>query len=520
MIIFRFLLFFFLIATGCISQGADLKIVWNEKFDNPGSLQSWAGANSATWIKNLEKGNAVYLKNEHEPSSCSILYKLPNEMILPGSVHCSAWIKWRNVSEKPNEWNGVKFMLVIDSSSTGRSWLQKNLPAGTSEWQRVNFDALVSPGTTNITLHLGLENVSGEVWFSDITLVQSIISEDSLLSLRHENIEDTHPQHHRLRGAMISPSSFTIEDLNTIHSWGANLLRWQLIYTLGNPTDEEYDQWLANSLDKLEKFLPEIVKRNMLIVLDLHSPPGGIRGSGGYVTAAGLIWQERRYQDKFVNIWENIAQRFKDVPGIWGFDLMNEPADDNVAEGLDSWQKLVERTAWAIRNIDPNRTLIIEPNHWGNPDAFVAFHPLAMDNIVYSPHFYYPHQFTHQALNKPDEANIRYPGEINGMLWNKEQMRKALQPVFDFQKKYNVPIYIGEFSAIRWAPDQSAYRYLRDAIELFEEYGWDWSYHAYREWHGWSVEHNENYKDINRASEPTLRQKLLMEYLEKCKNNQ
>ena len=54
MIIFRFLLFFFLIATGCISQGADLKIVWNEKFDNPGSLQSWAGANSATWIKNLE----------------------------------------------------------------------------------------------------------------------------------------------------------------------------------------------------------------------------------------------------------------------------------------------------------------------------------------------------------------------------------------------------------------------------------------------------------------------------------
>ena len=27
-----------------------------------------------------------------------------------------------------------------------------------------------------------------------------------------------------------------------------------------------------------------------------------------------------------------------------------------------------------------------------------------------------------------------------------------------------------------------------DCIDIFEEYGWDWSYHAFREWGGWSVE--------------------------------
>jgi hypothetical protein len=26
---------------------------------------------------------------------------------------------------------------------------------------------------------------------------------------------------------------------------------------------------------------------------------------------------------------------------------------------------------------------------------------------------------------------------------------------------------------------------MRDAIELFEEAGWDWTYHAFREWQGW-----------------------------------
>jgi hypothetical protein len=74
-------------------------------------------------------------------------------------------------------------------------------------------------------------------------------------------------------------------------------------------------------------------------------------------------------------------------------------------------------------------------------------------------------------------------------MWNKEQLRRVLQPVIDFQRDYGVPIYIGEFSAIRWAPDDSAYRYLKDVIELFEENNWSWAYHAFREWNGWSVEH-------------------------------
>ena len=46
---------------------------------------------------------------------------------------------------------------------------------------------------------------------------------------------------------------------------------------------------------------------------------------------------------------------------------------------------------------------------------------------------------------------------------------------------------MGEFSAITWA--EGAGRYIADCIAVFEEYGWDWTYHAFREWNGWSVEH-------------------------------
>ena len=56
-----------------------------------------------------------------------------------------------------------------------------------------------------------------------------------------------------------------------------------------------------------------------------------------------------------------------------------------------------------------------------------------------------------------------------------------------FQKKHNCRIYVGEFSAAIWAP--GAEKYLADCISLFEEFGWDWTYHAFREATVWSLEH-------------------------------
>ena len=78
-----------------------------------------------------------------------------------------------------------------------------------------------------------------------------------------------------------------------------------------------------------------------------------------------------------------------------------------------------------------------------------------------------------------------YPNCVKG--WDKEFLRRQLQPVRDFQRKHKARIYVGEFSAVAWA--EGADQYLADCISLFEEYGWDWTYHAFREWHGWSVEH-------------------------------
>ena len=57
--------------------------------------------------------------------------------------------------------------------------------------------------------------------------------------------------------------------------------------------------------------------------------------------------------------------------------------------------------------------------------------------------------------------------------------------------------------------------HIRDLIDLFEEYGWDWSYHAFREWAGWSVEHTTDPKDWQPSPTPTNREKLLKAWFAK-----
>jgi hypothetical protein len=129
---------------------------------------------------------------------------------------------------------------------------------------------------------------------------------------------------------------------------------------------------------------------------------------------------------------------------------------------------------------------------------------------------YMPGEFTHQGVHRKGPP-VAYPGQIAGRLWDKAQVQRALQPVVDFQKRYNVHIFVGEFSAIRWAPDGSACRYLTDLIDVFEANGWDWTYHAFREWNGWSVEHGSDPANTAAVSTPTDRQRLLQKWFAKNK---
>ena len=153
-----------------------------------------------------------------------------------------------------------------------------------------------------------------------------------------------------------------------------------------------------------------------------------------------------------------------------------------------------------IREVDPDTPVIVA---FEGSNSFIDNDK----NIIYTPHFYSPHAYTHQGVL--GKLKWSYPGEIDGIYWNKDQLRVAMKDIIEFQRKHNARIFIGEFSAVNTA--KGAEQYLKDCIELFEEYGWDWAYHAFREWSPWSIEH-ENW---DKPSKDNPRKRVLLEALKK-----
>lgn len=321
----------------------------------------------------------------------------------------------------------------------------------------------------------------------------------------------------RLRGAMISPQ-VTATDLETLgRQWKANHVRWQLLWD-GYPFSsadrgdlKAYDAWLTKALTHLDQLLATCEQSGLKVLIDLHTPPGGRSRDLNF-----RLFQEQKFQDAFLQVWNLIAHRYRGNKTIWGYDLLNEPAEGMVRMGLMNWHELAKHAAKNIRAIDQQHAIVVEPI-WATPTALKDLKPLPIPGVVYSVHMYEPLHFTHQGFGgRP--SGVFYPGKIDNQFWDKQQLQRVLQSVVDYQRQYGVRIYVGEFSAIRWAPKDSAYNYLHDLIEIFEQNGWDWAYHAFREWNGWSVEHTSNQQDQKPSMTMTNRERLLKTWY--AKNSQ
>lgn len=501
------------LATGCVDVAAEQQgeSIVRFTFEESGALAVWEGTGEPEIRLDTASDGTRSLRVERVTAegagTRTVRTRLPLDRLCGSRVRVEARVKAEGVAPPPNPWNGIECMLHTVSPD-GSRWQQQNHVHGTFDWKPVRFVAEVPRNAQEAWLVLGLEQTTGLVWFDEVQ-VTVIGRRRSVPAERPSGPVYKGHDLPRLRGAMIGPR-VGAEDLRLLGGpWKANHVRWQLIWGgfPRSPADrasiEEYDHWLDSELDRLERLLPVCEEVGLHVLIDLHTPPGGRNDANEC-----RIFHERRFQDAFLSAWDRIATRFREKRIVWGYDLVNEPVEGLVTDGLMDWHTLATVTARKIRHIDSQHAIVVEPSPWGGPDALEWFEPLDVPGVVYSVHMYQPHRFTHQGIHGNPEG-VRYPAEVDGVLWNRERLLRALQPAIDYQKDYGVHMYLGEFSAIRWAPGDSACNYLRDCIEIFEQQGWDWAYHAFREWDGWSVEHGPDRQDRSRATTPTDRELLL-----------
>jgi hypothetical protein len=490
-------------------------VVFQADFNDPAETKGWSQARFAEWVG--EAGHTalrVVVPAEEATRDRMIRRTIDLTPYRGWRLYFECMAKAEGVTQPPHKYNGVKFMLDFNTPATGQHWVNQNNVYGTFDWKKIGFTVSIPDDATTGTLHLGLQESSGTVWFDHVRVTAFSVPEVRPTPPRNPGRVFRGHDLARLRGVM-SPSVFREEDLRVLgQNWKANLIRWQIQPSglakwkaAGTARDlAAYDQWMDGKLEELDKVLEACRKYGIKAVIDLHEAPGGRDENNNLV-----LLYDAKYQEHFVALWEKIARRYKGNRAVWGYDLVNEPVQSRPSpEGLGDYLEAQVRAAKAVRAIDPTTPIIFEVDQWDDADAFRYIKPVDIPNVVYEVHMYWPQQFTHQGIEWPE--GVSYPGVIAGLQCDKEALRRHLQPVRDFQVAYNVHIYAGEFSAIRWAPGESAANYLRDCIDLFEEYGWDWTYHAYREWDGWSVEHGSDRNDTHPTAQPTSRKQLLLEW--------
>jgi len=308
---------------------------------------------------------------------------------------------------------------------------------------------------------------------------------------------------------------------------GANAVRLILSPISSSPNHSE--QLWRKMLAQLPAQLQEAREQHLYVIVSLFNPP-----SPHPVPTAGKardqwfhqFWTDPASEQAMVQQAVETARVIEPFGGMVWLELKNEPLDwTDYPQIPHHWAEWAQAIIAAVRQIS-EVPIVVQVGPGGLCGGFSTFPRLAGTNLVYSLHNYQPHSYTHQGITQLAGTDLAHPYaptaqgwpgrfSANGEVWNKERLRQEFKPVIDFAQKNHVRIYVGEFGVARWAKNAAAY--LQDNLELFEEYGWDWTNHAFRESTIWSAEHDDRYsasKDAQLSPTETDRAKVLKRFLQ------
>jgi len=294
------------------------------------------------------------------------------------------------------------------------------------------------------------------------------------------------------------------KNLAAMRATGANLLRvW--IAVSHDASDNYY--WAnyngaaaPNALIAMDSVVNQAERMGFYVIISMQVLPEGTAFDAWGTTATAIT-----RKNNIKGMWQTLATRYNGRYGVAGYDLINEPrGTNNYAEYIRWQQDEIE----AIRTIDPNHVIFLECI------ANVMYShilPLPFNNIVYAPHSYSPMKITHQGVDAYSGSTTpsntyrnTYPTTAldgTGSAFNATSFatdnHKAMRTM---SQRFNVPVWIGEFSCINWAPASpngagkwTSTEWINDNIATMESYGWSWCYHAWRAWQGWEAEIPSSY---------------------------
>lgn len=178
-------------------------------------------------------------------------------------------------------------------------------------------------------------------------------------------------------------------------------------------------------------------------------------------------------KERFLSVWRQIAERYRDAPNDVFFEILNEPNGELTPK---LWNRLFRDALAVVRQSNPGRTVVVGPARWNSIDLLEELDLPENDrNLIVTIHYYNPFEFTHQGTHWTNLKNK------TGVPWNgNEQERLAIARDFSRAQAWAVqhrrPLYLGEFGAYDKAEMSSRARYLDCVAREAEQRGWSWAY--------------------------------------------
>lgn len=278
------------------------------------------------------------------------------------------------------------------------------------------------------------------------------------------------------------------EDIKTIKSWGMDHIRLPIDYDLiedeeGNSLESGYAH-IQDAIDWCEKY-------GLNMILDLHRTRGYSFDAAH--NEAGFFDSEK-YQARFYQLWENLAERYGKYADRLAFELLNEVTEQSYCE---KWNNISYECIRRIRTIAPTIKILVG-GYWNNSVDSVK--DLAMpydENIIYNFHCYEPLIFTHQGAPWIPTMDTSFRISIDAPYAEMDEAGKTmLQQVttgfagFDpnttltsayFEKIFaeaiataqarDVALYCGEYGVIDRVAPEYAVKWYKMINETFTRYG-------------------------------------------------
>lgn len=228
----------------------------------------------------------------------------------------------------------------------------------------------------------------------------------------------------------------TEKDIEYIKKSGFNSIRLPFNSRLLLEDDQEFI-YLDDVVDWCEK-------HRLYVILDMHGAPGGQTGTNidDSMNDQPELFQSLEYQRQAIELWKQLAMRYKDRWIIAGYDLLNEPLPEWFGQYNDQVMPLYEKMIKAIRSVDKEHMIILEGVHWSTD--WSIFKTMPDDNIMLEFHKYW---------NNPDVESI--------------------QKYLDLQDKLNVPIFMGEGG-------ENNLDWYTGAFHMFTQANISWNFWTYK----------------------------------------